>query len=102
MAKQLFTTTNAATSQFVKVKMLDNAWSLVCDSGSVVGGTPTYSLSVCNFDGDESDFQLITLATALNLTDSVKSSTFKFEYLGLSYTPNSATGTIQFYLNLPS
>lgn len=100
MATQLFTTTNAATTQFVKVKMRNVPFSLSCDTGAVVGGTPTYSLKVCNFDGDESDFRAIDDATLLPLTDVVVSSNFNHEYLGLSYTANSATGTIQFYLNL--
>lgn len=92
----------ANTNFFKKIPMTNSAWSFYVDSGAVVGGTPTYTLSVCNFDGDEADFRDIsTLSTDLTLDKSVKASTFNFAFMGLKYIANSATGSIQFYLNIP-
>ena len=91
----------ANTNFFKKVPMTNNAWSFYCDNGAVVGGTPTYSLSVCNFNGDEADFRAIDEAQLLSLTETVIKSTFNFAFLGVTYRANSATGSIQFYLNIP-
>ncbi len=101
--QRLLTTTTASSNHFIKVKMLDAPFSITIDTGAVVGGTPKYSLSVCNFDGDESDFRELDVDTTnIDLTDTVTASGFKFSYLGVKYTSNSATGDVQIYLNLIS
>jgi hypothetical protein len=103
MIKPLFIGDNtiANTNQFAKIPFPESkGFSITVDSGDVVGGTPTYTLCVCNFNGDESDFIDIADATNLPLTDAVKSSSFEFAYLGVKFTSNSATGTMQIYLNV--
>jgi hypothetical protein len=106
MIKPLFyssesTTVSASVDNFTKVTFPDgNGFSITVDSGAVVGGTPTYTLCVCNFNGDESDFIDILDATNIPLTDAIKSSSFEFAYLGIKYNSNSATGDVQIYLNV--
>lgn len=97
---QLLTTTSASSNYFIKLRMEDIPFSITVDTGAVTGGTPKYSLLACNFDGEESDFREFNpMAIDLNLTDTVSSSGFKFAYLGVRYRANSATGTVQIYLN---
>lgn len=92
-------TVDASSNNFAKFPMNGKAFSVTVDSGAVVGGTPTYTLCVCNFNGDESDFINISDATNISLTDAIKSSSFEFAYLGIKFTSNSATGRVQIYLN---
>ena len=99
MIQRLLTSTTAAENKFITIPMENRPFSITCDFGDVVGGTPTYSLLVCNFTGAGSDFIAISDATNLSLTTAIKSDSFEFAYLALKYTANSATGTVQFYLN---
>ena len=95
------TTVPANTNQFAKIAYTENnGFGITVDYGAVVGGTPTYTLCVCNFDGDESDFIDIPDATNVPLTTAVKSGSFAFAYLGIKFTSNSATGNVQIYLNV--
>lgn len=94
-----FDTVVATTDHFAKFPMNGKAFSVTVDSGAVVGGTPNYTLSVCNFNGDESDFINIADATNISLINAVKSSSFEFAYLGIKFNSNSATGRVQIYLN---
>ncbi len=95
------TTVSATTDHFAKIPFTESKpFSITVDSGAVVGGTPTYTLSVCNFNGEEADFINIADATNLPLTDAVKSDSFEFAYLGVKFTSNSATGIVQIYLNV--
>lgn len=92
--------TRASVSHFKKVKMTGSKIGISCDDSLVVGGTPTYTVLFCTFDGDEEQFRELSSETnLLALSESVKYSSFNFAYLGIKYTPNSATGEVQIYLN---
>jgi len=92
--------TRASVSHFNKIKMTGTKIGISCDDSLVVGGTPTYTVLCCAFDGEEAQFRELSSETnLLALSESVKYSSFNFAYLGIKYTPNSATGTVQIYLN---
>ena len=98
--KRILPDTRASISQFVKIKMNSNKIGISCDDSLVSGGTPTYTVLFCTFDGDEEQFRELSSETnLLALSESVKYSSFNFAYLGIKYRANSATGEVQIYLN---
>jgi len=90
----------ASVSHFVKLRMDGGKWGITCDDSLVSGGNPRYTLSVCSFNGKESQFRELSSETSsMLLTGKASGENFKFAYLGLSYIPAHATGEVQFYLN---
>lgn len=90
---------DAATNHFAKILMTDVSFGITSHYAGITSGTPTITLSVCSFNGEESDFIPIADATNVLLTDAIKASSFAFAYLGVKFTSNTSTGLFQSYLN---
>lgn len=92
--------TRASVNKFVKLRMDGGKFGITCDNSSVVEGTPTFTILVCSFNGNEAQFRELSMETTNRpLTEIVKADSFHFAYIGLKYTANGATGDVQFYLN---
>jgi hypothetical protein len=86
--------TSDATSDALNVEY-DHVWSVECEQTGVSGGSPTYTLEVCNDNASwksySTDVENITLDTG------VDGNYFAWKYVRVNYTAGgTSAGTIEF------
>lgn len=91
---------NAATSFFHGEKFGDDSmWSLQAKTSAVVGGAPTYSVMGSNISANVADMEPYrTTSENVPLNTPVDSESFPYEFIGIDYVSNGATGNFDFYL----
>lgn len=92
---------DASVDHFAKIPMqFGKGFSVMVKTALLTAGNPKYSLSVCNFNGDEADFKPLSAGTTSMAHDAIYSQdTFNYAYLGVKYEHDTATGYVQIYLN---
>lgn len=91
---------NAADDLFFSEKFGDDSmWSLDPKSDGVSGGTPSYTVLASNISKDEADMKPYRPTSIdVPLAEPVDSESFRFEFFGIKYLANGATGTLDFYI----
>lgn len=106
----VFTDTAANTDKFVVIQTPKRGWYTlsVQRDGYTAGGSgdATITVMASNYDeiptaGDDNFANLSTETTDVFVTNNIDIPAFGFQYMGISYKSNGATGTIQVYINEP-
>lgn len=94
---------DASVDHFAKFPMqFGKGFSIMMQTELLTAGNPKYSLSVCNFNGEEADFKPLSAGTTNLAKDAIHSEdAFNYAYLGVKYDHDAATGYVQIYLNIP-